>query len=353
MDSDPACADVTVSPLHTAGVDIVRAARDWLGQHDRVALATVTETWGSAPVPVGGQMLIAPDGHFMGSVSGGCVEGDVLAAAEEVVRSGKPRSLGFGVENERAWRAGLPCGGRINVYVEGLTRGNDEAFLDRLIDAREKREMVVVETALATGERRLYQRGDANPEPVREVFRRGTSRLIAPEEPEKGDAVFLRAVPPPLKVILIGATHITQVLSEVLRLAGYEATIVDPRTAYASEERFANTPRLTEWPETALPRLGLDRHTVLITLTHVDQIDEEALSLALKSDCLYIGAIGSRRTAAKRTEKLLAKGFTEEDLARIHGPVGLDIGAKTPPEIAVSIAAEIISAHRGGAKAKA
>lgn len=353
MNSDLACGDVSVSPPQTTDLDIVKAARDWLGQHDRIAVATVTETWGSAPVPVGGQMLIAPDGHFMGSVSGGCVEGDVLAAAEEVVRSGRPRSLGFGVENETAWRAGLPCGGRINVYVEGLTRGSDEAFLDGLLEARQRREMVVVETALATGERRLYQRSDANPEPVRDVFRRGTSRLITPEVPEKGDAVFLRAVPPPIKVILIGATHITQVLSEVLRLAGYEATVVDPRTAYASENRFANIARITEWPEIALPRLGLDRHTAIVTLTHVDQIDEEALSLALKSDCLYIGAIGSRRTAAKRTEKLLAKGFTEADLARIHGPVGLNIGAKTPPEIAVSIAAEIISAHRGGGKAAA
>jgi len=353
MDCELKDATVDPAPPQAPDLDIVAAARAWLGHYNRVALATVIEAWGSAPVPVGGQMLVAPDGHFMGSVSGGCVENDVIAAAEDVIKSGAPRALEFGVANETAWRAGLPCGGRIDIYVEPLGRGRDEEFLDALMRARERREMVVVETLLDSGVRRVHARIDGAAAPVRDAFRSGKSRVVEGKQENSGARVFLHAIQPPLKVLLIGATHVTQVLSQILALAGYDATVIDPRMAYASGARFTDAKLVQEWPETALPRLGLDRHTAVVTLTHVEQIDEEALRLALGTDCIYVGALGSRRTAAKRAERLKTLGFGDADLARIHAPVGLDIGAKTPAEIAVSIAAEIVQAYRGGGKSAA
>jgi xanthine dehydrogenase accessory factor len=322
--------------------DVLEVARSWLEQHGRIALATVASTWGSAPVPVGGQMVIAPGDRFHGSVSGGCVEADVIAEASEVMAGVSPKLLEFGVDEETAWRAGLPCGGRIEVLLEPLERERDVSVVERVLDARRVREPLAVVTNVETGERRLTT--DAGvPAEIASCLAAGESRLL--DTPE--GRIFVHAMMPPVRMVIAGATHIGQMLAGLARQTGYDVVVVDPRAAFASEERFGGTELVAGWPEASLAAVGIDRRTAVVALTHASPIDDEALSAALRSPCLYIGALGSRRTHAKRIERLKAAGFSEVELARIHAPVGLAIGARGPAEIAVSILAEIIKVTRG------
>jgi xanthine dehydrogenase accessory factor len=326
--------------------DPIEAARRWIDAYGKVALATVASTWGSAPVPVGGQLVVGPDERFEGSVSGGCVEGDVIAEAAEVMASGRPRLLEFGVAEETAWRAGLPCGGKIKVLLEPLARARDGGYLDRLAAARRARKRLAVVTNVLTGSRRLFEPGPGLPPEVAQCLATGESRLI---ETDEGAEAFVQAFLPPVRVVIAGATNIGQVLAGLARQVGYDVVVVDPRAAFLTEERFAGTRNMTEWPEMSLRSLGLDARTAVVALTHAAHIDDEALVTALGGECLYIGALGSKRTHAKRIERLKAAGFGENELSRIHAPIGLAIGAKGPAEIAVSILAEIIKTARGGA----
>jgi xanthine dehydrogenase accessory factor len=325
-------------------IDVLEAAREWLRRDGKVAMATVVDTWGSAPVPVGGQMAVAADGRFQGSVSGGCIEGEVFVEAEEVLASGRPRTLSFGVADETAWRAGLPCGGQVQVFVERLVAAADGPLIEQAISAREGRQGLVVRTRLADGAKKVFARHDREmPDDIAERFSTAKSQL---RETAEGQ-VFLHALVPPARILIIGATHIGQVLARVARLAGYEVEIVDPRTAFASQARFEDVTIHAEWPQEALPRIGLDPYTAVVALAHVGHIDDEALKLAVKSECLYVGALGSSRNHAKRRERLKAAGITEGEIARIKSPIGLDIGAQSPAEIAVSIMAEIVLRVRG------
>ncbi len=340
------------NPDTAATIDVLGAARDWLARDGRVAIATVIDTWGSAPVPVGGQMAISADGNFQGSVSGGCIEGEVIVEGGEAIEDGKPRTLSFGVADETAWRAGLPCGGKVRVLVERLSKedGGTE-LLDRAVAARDDRRGLVIRTNLADASRTVYERGDANlPEDIANRFKTAKSQLV--EGPD--GAVFVHALVPPARIIAIGATHISQVLAQIAALSGYEVIVIDPRTAFADPARFGaeKAKLIAEWPQDALPKLKLDPYTAVLTLAHVEHIDDEALKIALRADCLYVASLGSSRNHARRRERLLAAGLTEEELARIKAPIGLDIGAQTPAEIAVSIMAEVILAVRGTKKAK-
>lgn len=326
-------------------VDVLTAARNWLARDGRVAIATVVDTWGSAPVPVGGQMAVAADGNFQGSVSGGCIEGEIIMEAEDILANGQPKRLTFGVADETAWRAGLPCGGKVQVFVERIdAKEGGGALLDRAVAAGESRRGLVVRTHLADGRKEVFERSDANlPQDIAERFRTAKSQL---QETPDGD-VFLHALVPPARILVVGATHIGQVLTQIARLASYEVTVIDPRTAFASADRFPDVKLLTEWPQDALPKVGLDPYTAVVALAHVGHIDDEALKLAVQSDCLYIGALGSSRNHAKRVERLKAAGITDAQIARIKAPIGLDIGAQTPAEVALSVMAEIVLAVRG------
>lgn len=325
-------------------IDVLKAARDWMARDGKVAVATVVDTWGSAPVPIGGQMVIGADGRFQGSVSGGCIEGEVIVEAEDILGSGKPKTLTFGVADETAWRAGLPCGGTVKVYVERMDKATSGDLLARAVDAREGRKGLVVSTRLDSGKKQVYAREDANlPDDIADRFSTAKSQLK--EDPD--GQVFLHAIVPPARILVIGATHIGQVLAEVARLSGYQIEIIDPRTAFASQDRFKDFTIHADWPQDVLPKIGLDPYTAVVALAHVGHIDDEALKLAVKADCLYIGALGSSRNHAKRRERLLAAGITEAEIAKIKAPIGLDIGAQTPAEIAVSVMAELIRAVRG------
>ena len=331
--------------------DVLGSAREWLARDGKVALATVVDTWGSAPVPIGGQMAIATDGQFEGSVSGGCIEGEVITEAEDILGTGKVKTLAFGVADETAWSVGLPCGGQVRVFVERLERDKGGlALLDKAVEATRARKGLVLKTKLEDGSRQVYERGDQGlPEDIAQRFWSGKSSL---QESPEGD-VFVQALVPPARILAIGATHITQLLSQIAKIAGYEVIVIDPRTAFASAERFPGTKVMPDWPQDAIPKLGLDPYTAVAVLAHVSHIDDEALKVALRQDCLYVGALGSSRNHAKRRERLLAAGITEAELAKIKSPIGVQIGAQTPAEIALSVMAEIVLAVRGPKKGKA
>jgi xanthine dehydrogenase accessory factor len=335
-----------------SGSDPLETALSWRDEGRDVALATVVQTWGSAPQPVGSRLVIDGKGNFEGSVSGGCVEGAVIVEAEDVIASGKPRLLTFGVSDETAFEAGLACGGTIRVFVERLESAPEEsnaALYKKVISDRAGRRPAVLVTDLATGAQELLHRGDEGRRPaladsLSRAFA-GSGGAVVPGE--KGE-LFLDVHLPPLQLIVIGAVHIAQHLAPLAVAAGYAVTIVDPRQAFATRERFPEVRLIAEWPDEVLPDFALDEHTAMVLLTHDPKIDDVALKAALASDCFYIGALGSKRTHAARRERLLEAGISEQALARIHAPIGLDIGATGPVEIAVSIMAEITAVLRLG-----
>ena len=267
--------------------DPLAAALTWLEKGRRAALATVVTSWGSAPCPPGSRLCVRDDGHFLGSVSGGCIEGDVITRALELMqqegqgeKKGEAILLHYDVADQKAWEVGLACGGRIAIRLEPLTE----------------------ETA----------------------------------------AALHTAQTPRAHLVVIGATHIAQHLCPLAASLGYPVTLIDPRESFASPDRFPDVPLLCQWPDEALATLQPGSHHAVITLTHDPKLDDPALQMALQAPCFYIAALGSRKTHATRLQRLREAGMTQDQLARIHGPAGLDIGARSPGEIAVSILAQLI-----------
>ncbi|SJZ49563.1 XdhC family protein [Consotaella salsifontis] len=334
----------TLSPR----LDALRTAAEWAEQRRSLALATVIETWGSAPRPAGSHLVIDAEGSFEGSVSGGCVEGAVVTEALDVIASGEPRLLEFGVADETAWRVGLSCGGRIRVHVGAVGEG-DDALLAALNHERAARRAAALVTDLATGARRLVKEaevaGDGLAGPIAESLRTGKSKLV-----ESGsESLFVNPYLPSPRLVLIGAVHISQALAPMAAIAGLDVEIIDPRTAFASPERFPGVVVHADWPDAVLEQRPLDSYTALAALTHDPKIDDAPLMAALSVGCFYVGALGSRKTHGRRIERLGVAGIAENLLARIDAPIGLDIGAANPPEIAVAVLAGVISALRGRA----
>jgi xanthine dehydrogenase accessory factor len=225
-------------------------------------------------------------------------------------------------------------------------------LLAALNTERAARRAAVVVTELAGGQQRLVRESEIDKDPLaadlRAQLRNGRSGVIA-----QGDGqFFLEVHMPPPRIVITGAVHVSQALAPMAKLLGYDVTIVDPRTAFATLERFPDVPLLAEWPDTALPKVGLDNWTAFVALTHDPKIDEPALEAALKSQCFYVGALGSKKTHARRVESLKKRGMSEQMLARIHAPIGLSIGASSPAEIALAILAEITMRLRRGPEAK-
>ncbi len=326
--------------------DILKAAEDWQKAGHGVALATVVETWGSAPRPAGSSLVINDDGTFLGSVSGGCVEGAVVTEALDVIASGQPKMLEFGVADETAWNVGSV----LRRHHPGVRReGGPIVKLQTLSEVnveRAARRPVIVVTDTANGEQRLVKAKDIASDPLRaelaKQLRMGKSGTIEAD----GKKLFLNVYAPTAKLVIVGAVHISQALAPLARSLDYDVTVVDPRTAFASPERFPDVPLIAEWPDVALPPLNVDRYTAFVAVTHDPKIDDPALLHAFERDCFYIGALGSRKTHAKRGDRLKAQGAKDSDIARIHAPIGLNIGAVSPSEIAVSIMAEITAQLR-------
>ncbi len=307
----------------------------WHRECTGAILATVVQTWGSAPRRVGSQLAIAADGRIEGSVSGGCVEGAVVVEALDALDAGTHRLLEFGVSDEDAFAVGLACGGTIRILVEPVGTALPESLLDALVSARRNRQAIAYEVDLETGARRLAS--DDYPDRLR-MDRSGL---------EADGRTFVAVHNPPLRLIVVGAVHIAQALVPMARIVGYDPVLVDPREAFASADRFPGETILQDWPDEAVAQLGLDPRTALVLLTHDPKLDDPALESGLRARCFYIGALGSTRTHGKRLDRMRAAGFAEADLARIHGPIGLDIGAAGPAEIALSILAEMTAVLRG------
>ena len=309
------------------------------------ALAFVLQTWGSAPRPVGSLLAISATGTFEGSVSGGCVENAVIDEATEVISSGVPKRLSYGVSDESAWEVGLPCGGTIEIL---LLRTTGSEFSQVLLDTTP----VTLVAKTDTGEIGLCtESGWSGALPEHEVLREISLQLLKSGESRLEiigqDEYFLRPFTRPWRLVVVGAAHIAQPLATMANDAGFDVTIIDPRRGYATETRFPSMNLVHEWPDTALPNLSLDRRSAVITLSHDPKIDDPALTAALDSPAFYIGALGSQRNHKKRLERLATGGSVASELARIRGPVGLDIGGNQPNEIAISILAEIIAVRNG------
>ncbi|MDO8881973.1 MAG: XdhC family protein [Pseudotabrizicola sp.] len=322
---------------------IPEIALDWHRAGRGAALATVVETWGSAPRQAGSQLAISGAGDIMGSVSGGCVEGAVVTEALEAMADGVPRLLTYGVSDDSAFAVGLACGGTIRVLVEPVGEGGHRLppdLLGDLVAARAARLTLGYTVTLDGWVRSLVAPGqDGSVD----------ARLRSDKSGMEQDGRFIAVQNPPLRLIVVGAVHIAQPLLSMARACGYAPTLIDPRGAFGSAERFPGEVILDDWPDEAMTALAPDARTAVVTLTHDSKLDDPAILAALASPCFYLGCLGSTRTHAKRLDRLRNAGVPKADIARIHAPVGLDIGAKTPAEIAVSILAQITLTLRRGA----
>jgi xanthine dehydrogenase accessory factor len=319
-----------------------------------IALATVVQTWGSAPRKEGAKMAMRPGGEISGSVSGGCVEGAVFEEGTQVLETERPKLLHFGVADETAWEVGLACGGTIEVFVERLDTATYHFIRDLITGDKAGASITIIRGPEEKLGQKLTVSRDGNrlgtlgPELderaiVAEKKLKGPQRVQLTEDVE----VFIDTVRPAPTLIMVGGVHIAIALTSMAKTLGYRTIVIDPRRAFGSEARFPHVDQLIQaWPQKAFAGIELTPETAVTLLTHDPKIDDPALEIILPSDVFYIGALGSNKTHTKRVQRLEEMGFGEAEIGRIYGPIGMDIGASTPEEIALSIMAEIVKAQR-------
>ncbi|MFT4605097.1 MAG: xanthine dehydrogenase accessory factor [Rhodothermales bacterium] len=308
--------------------DVYPTMKTWSKAGIRFALARVIETWGSAPRPPGAAMIVSEMGQVAGSVSGGCIEGAVITEALGCIEDGKRRYCTFGVDSETAWSVGLSCGGQVSVLVQPFDPATQVGmqWLARL----ESGDPLQVRTALEGEDEGIADpQGDA------------TTSLVA--------GIFNHLIPRQARLLIIGGADIAVHLTALAVRLDFEVTVIDPRAVFTDPDRFDVRPHrlVTAWPQEELGDFAPDNQTFAVLLTHDPRIDDPALQILLSSRAAYIGALGGRKTQTARRDRMRAAGFSEEDLGRICGPVGLRIGAVGPAEIAASIAAELVAVRRG------
>jgi xanthine dehydrogenase accessory factor len=344
--------------------DILPDLENWnAAENKNIALATVVQTWGSSPRRAGAKMAITPDGNITGSVSGGCVEGAVFDAGVEALKTNRPQLLHFGVTDETAWDVGLACGGSIDIFVQPLANDFFKSLRSVLVEEKSAVSITVIRGPNDLMGRGMLFRDDGSvtgiiSDELNEIslqVARGTlaigesRRAMLSEDVE----VFADVILPPPTVIAVGGVHITIALMALAKTLGYRTVVVDPRTAFGNENRFPQVDQLISlWPQEAFQQMPITRSTAIAMLTHDPKLDDPALKIALASPAFYVGALGSKTTQAKRRQRLLDEGLTEAQLDRLHGPIGLEIGAGTPEEIAISIMAEIVAARNQADKMK-
>ncbi|MCP5368254.1 MAG: XdhC family protein [Hyphomicrobiales bacterium] len=328
------------------GDDALARALAWVDEGRAVAIATVVNTWGSSPRPPGSLLAVSGDGAFFGSVSGGCIETDVVEKAQAVIAGGRPLLLDYGVSDKQAWDVGLACGGEIRVFVERL---DDPAMWRGL---RDRRPAALV-TDLVAGRHAVLRPGaaaDGDLAPAADTLTQAREALLRDRSTPLDDPagpVFVRTFNPPLRMFIVGAVHIAQELAPMAARAGFAVTVADPRDSYATEERFPGVHVVRGLPDGILEQMAPDHRTAVVALSHNTMFDDPALLVALDSDAFYIGALGSRRTHAKRLDRLRVSVEDESALGRIHAPIGLDLGGREAAEVAVAILAEVIAARHG------
>jgi xanthine dehydrogenase accessory factor len=295
------------------------------GMDERVAVATVVATRSSAPRPVGSKLFVRDDGSIEGSVSNGCVENDVILAAQEVLAGGEPRLITYGITDEMAFGVGLPCGGEIDVFVEP--------------DRGEQSDVVLTVVAGEDIGQKLH-----DPELEQAARRQGRSHVFEHE----GRTIFADVSVPPPRLFVYGAIDTAEALCAAAKLLGWRTIVADARPRFATPERLPSADEiLLLWPDEALAQVVPDAATAVVVLTHDDKFDLPLVQGALATEAFYLGWLGSRRNQERRRGLLLEEGVPEEDLERVSGPAGLDLGAASPEEMAVSILGEILAVRAG------
>jgi xanthine dehydrogenase accessory factor len=326
----------------------------WLVSGELVALATVLQTWGSSPRQVGAKLALTAGGEVSGSVSGGCVEGAVIETGFNVIKTGQPQLLHFGVTNDTAWDVGLACGGSIDVFVQRLDRGVYDEIRAALRADRSNVIVSVIRGPIDLTGRTIivYEGGEASgtlgAEIDRAVVEAANDVLCVGQSQRKtmSDSLelFFDVIAPAPEVIAIGGVHIAIALTQLAKVMGYRTTVIDPRGVFGTDARFPHVDRLIQaWPDEALGQIKLSCLSAVAMLTHDPKLDDPALKIALPGEAFYVGALGSPVTQAQRRERLLAAGMPVDVLNKLHSPIGLSIGSKSPEEIALSIMAEIVA----------
>jgi len=336
--------------------DIIEAVQGWLQSGETgIAVATVIRTFNSAPRRPGAKMAISANGRIAGSVSGGCIEAAIIEESAEMTEGRPPKVLHFEPADERAWQVGLPCGGSVDVLLEPL-QSDHFRFLAAQLEENERAFSVTIIRGPRDllGKKVTWSRSRELRGTVPSVL---AKRLASAAEGLTNAAVvtvgegleaFVEVFQPAPTLVMVGGVHIAVALARLARILGYRTVVVDPRRTFGSAERFPDVDRLLQvWPEEAYAAVGMTPETAVAVLTHDPKLDEPALAGALRGPAFYVGALGSSRNQEKRRERLRQQGFSDSDLARIRGPIGLDIGAATPEEIALSILAQIVAQSRG------
>jgi xanthine dehydrogenase accessory factor len=344
--------------------DVLPELERWHHEGKPIAIASVISIVGSAPRGVGATLALTAAGDIAGSVSGGCVEPAVIEVGLKTLRTGQPKLLSYGItEEQNVEQIGLSCGGQIEVFVERLA--NLEPLAEALkaqrpivravvinapaeSDATPGASMLIPEQGALTGSSGDLALDDAVAARARDLLRNGESAMATVEIAEKAAQIFFAVYPPEPTLVIVGAGHITIPLTRLAKTLDYRVTVIDPREAFATRERIPDADDLLlEWPDEAIAHLPVSSATAVAVLTHDDKFDVPALKAALNSPASYVGAIGSRGTRERRDRRLREAGVTDEQIGRIHGPIGINIGARTPEEIALAILAQIVSVRRG------
>jgi xanthine dehydrogenase accessory factor len=334
----------------------------WIEQKKPVCLATVISTWGSSIRQAGGKMAFTPDNQITGSVSGGCVEGAVIEAGIHSLETNRPELLHYGVADETAFSVGLTCGGKIDVLVRKLdealfreltvvVQSHIPAALLTVIDPSSNlfgNEMLVSEERVifgSLGKDLDEQAVTLTPTEIAKL----QSHSIVLELPGKTPIqVFVDVISPPPVLVIVGGVHIAVILADLAKTLGFHTIVIDPRKAFGSSERFPQVDQLIqEWPEEALQKIPLNSNTSVTVLTHDPKIDDPAMKVVVRSPVKYIGVLSSRKTHEKRKMRLLAEGITTQQFDQIRAPIGIDLGGKSPQEIALGILAEIVAVRNG------
>jgi xanthine dehydrogenase accessory factor len=336
--------------------DIVEDVQNWLVSGERrIMLATVIRTFNSAPRGPGSKMAIRGDGRIAGSISGGCVEAAVIEESLRMAASEPPRILHFDTADEKAWDIGLPCGGSIDVLVEHLNAQVFQFLRDRLLEnehavsvtiTRGPKELLVEKIAFSGT---TESPGNAQTTVFKRLIRAARSLTnSATIDVGEGLEAFVDVIPPRTTLVIVGGVHVGLALARLAKIVGYRTVVIDPRKTFGNPERFPDVDKLLQvWPDEAYEMMELTPETAIAVLTHDPKIDDPALAGGLRSRAFYVGAMGSARAQEQRRKRLEGLGVARADIARIHGPIGLDIGAATPEEIGLSILSEIVALTRG------
>lgn len=318
----------------------------WLASGKEVAIATVFKTWGSSPRPIGSQLFISSNGEIEGSVSGGCVESTVVFEALEAIEKKINKVLCYGVSNENAFSVGLACGGEIKILVEpvGLGEGISINILEKICYNLEIGKPFVLATNIKTFERLVIEENSENIDLPKTFGFEKELNLFSNNQSFFQKDWFINKFFPEIDNVIIGAVHITKSLVMINDLLGINSIIIDPRSSFASSERFPYHKLIVEWPDEALNKIKLNySRTALVTLTHDPKLDDPAIEFSINNKINYIGCLGSKNTHKKRLNRLEAKGFSNNELKKLYAPIGIDINALNPNEIALSISSQITS----------